>query len=81
MYSAFLFNICTAEHLDEAARVVIFPAMMIQVVIFWIVTSCSDMLGYQRFEKFAASIFRVISILAKPRVTQTVKKLPAFYGT
>jgi hypothetical protein len=33
----------------DSATFEVFTAMNIQVVVFWVVTPCSDVIGYQRF--------------------------------
>jgi len=36
-----------------------FTAAMFQVEVLWVVTPCNIVIGYQRFEEYAISIFRL----------------------
>jgi hypothetical protein len=42
----------------NSTKLEILTAIKILVVVFWIVTPCTDVVGYQRSEDLAASIFR-----------------------
>jgi len=44
------------EQCNISATFEVFTAMKIQVVVFWIVMPCSDVVGYERSEVLAASI-------------------------
>jgi hypothetical protein len=39
--------------LFKKRRLEVFTPMKIQVMVFWVVTPCSNMVGYQRFEGFS----------------------------
>jgi len=53
-------------------RLEIFMALKFQIIVFWVLTPCSDMVRYQDTivsEDLAASIFRVLMEAVKPSKT------------
>jgi hypothetical protein len=52
-------SIVQKTKLKKDATFEVFTAMKIHVIVFWVVTPCSDVVGYNVSEGRTASIFRV----------------------